>query len=149
MQKGPTGLKEALKAIKAKCIRINAPFPEFIVVDDAVASDKGIHEVFPLAVVVQDLKHLINRLVKELRKSSPAYGSACEMLHGALTGGQTTVLSRTGTMHKIPAELPTAEILVEQLDKCIRDISRLDPQIFTPDFEDAVRKQKNVINKVC
>jgi hypothetical protein len=149
MQKGPTGVKEGLKAIKAKCDRLGAPYPEYIVVDDAVASEKGIHEVFPLAIVVQDLKHLINRLVKEMRKSSPAYGGACEMLHGALSGGQTTVLSRTGSLHKIPAELPTAEILVAQLDKCIRDIRRLDREIFTPDFEDAVRKQKNVIEKVC
>jgi hypothetical protein len=57
---------EALKAIKAKCIRDQRLFR--ITVVDAVPLIKVSMYVPTFAVVVQDLKHLINRLVKELRK---------------------------------------------------------------------------------
>ena len=71
-------MKEALLKIKEKCIRLGTPFPEWICVDNVRNDENTVHEVFPLCKVVQDVKHLINRVVENLSKKSEVYAIAAK-----------------------------------------------------------------------
>ena len=57
--KGPTDLKDALLQIRERCDRLGSPYPSYVCVDDCCQSEQAVKSVFPLAKVVQDIKHLI------------------------------------------------------------------------------------------
>lgn len=146
--KGPTDLKDGLLAIKAKCDRLLTAYPTHFSVDDCCQSAPTIKSVFPDAIVLQDAKHLINRMVGQLSKSSHAYGAACTMLHGAIMGGKIYVRSRNGENREIDGPLPDPETMIKQLDNCIRHCKALDPDLFKAEFAATVETQKGHIRKV-
>jgi hypothetical protein len=104
--------------------------------------------VFPEAIVIQDIKHLINRMVGQLNKSSPSYGAACTMFHGAITGGKIFVKSRNGKIYEIDGPLPDPETMIKKLEQCIENCKRLDSTMFKADFAATVETQKGHIRKV-
>ena len=104
--------------------------------------------MFPDAIVTQDLKHLINRLVTELKKTSQSYGVACAMLHSAFTSNSIWVRSRNGNAYEVPGRLPDPETMIRQLDTCIASLKTLDADMFKAGFDAAVILQKVHIAQV-
>ena len=149
--KGPTDLEDALLKIKAKCDRLGTAYPTYVCVDDCCQCERTIHKVFPLAKVGQDIKHLINRMVGQLNKTSEAYGIACQELHNAITGGKMWVRSRTGKLCEIDAPLPAPATMLAQLDRCIANLRQVDVNhnLFKADFDKTVTTQKDHIRKGC
>jgi len=78
-------LKDILNELKERCNNKKWPFPKYFYVDNADQVQKCIKSIFPDAAVLQDLKHLINRLVECLSKGSKSYTSFSMELHSAFT----------------------------------------------------------------
>jgi hypothetical protein len=135
-------------AIKAKCDRLGTAYPTYFSVDDCCQSAPTIKSVFKDAIVLQDAKHLINRMVGQLSKSSPSYGAACAMFHGAIMGGKIYVRSRNGDNREIDGPLPDPDTMIKQLDNCIKQCKDLDPEMFKAEFAATVETQKGHILKV-
>ena len=116
---------------------------------DNVRSDHNIiHEVFPGADVIQDVKHMINRIVETMSKKSEVYGAACEKLHEKVVGSKINVRSRTGKVHEIPGRLPDAADMVKGLEHFETEYKALDPSLFLDGYTEAVANQKALILEV-
>ena len=58
-----------------------------------------------------DIKHIVNRMVENLRKSSPLYRELSKALHGAVVGKEEIVVrSRSGEAYKLNSPLKSAII---------------------------------------
>jgi hypothetical protein len=68
---------------------MRVPFPMMFFVDNAASLEKIIKSVFSEARVLQDVKHLVNRLIEKMSKNSDAYYAISQELHGAFTGEYT------------------------------------------------------------
>ena len=108
-----------------------------------------INEVFPDAVVLQDVKHLVNRLVEKLSKKSDAYGAACKSLHHVICGGTTTVRSRTNELCKIDAKLLEPDIILRNLNNWVNEYKLVAPDLFLAEFEQELKNQKRHIEIGC
>jgi hypothetical protein len=115
---GKDEVKDMLFRLKRKCDDRGAPYPTWFCVDDVRAQEKTIKDVFPNADVVQDVKHLVNRLVEQLCKSHPLYGRICEKIHGAVGGdGKQSVIDRNGQSREVSRMLRQPQDMINKLNQ--------------------------------
>jgi hypothetical protein len=150
--KGTTGkdMQVGFKAIKAKCDRLNVAHPTTCCVDDCCAQRNIIQDVFPKMLVVQDLKHLVNRMINNVSVTHVLYGDFCKKLHGALVGDNITVQTRNGAFVEIAGRLLPKE---EQESKLVELVSHYKSisggKLFLGGFDDALDNQLEHIRKGC
>jgi hypothetical protein len=115
---GRDEVSKMLVGLKQRCDDRGAPYPSWFCVDDVRAQEKTIKDVFPNAIVVQDVKHLINRLIEQLCKTHSLYGRICEKLHGAVGGdGKQSVVDRNGKTREVPRMLRKSEDMIKKLNE--------------------------------
>jgi hypothetical protein len=146
---GANDVKVGLKEIKSKCDDLQSSYPSFVTVDDCCADRLTIQAIFPGAVVLQDLKHIIARLVKQMSVKSPLYGDACKKLHGIFVGRDMTVRSRSGEFVTVAGRLLDPATQEKNLDEWITMYTALDSTLFLEGFDNAVTNQKEHIKKGC
>lgn len=146
---GGTDIKVGLKQIKKKCENLRSSHPSFVTVDDCCSDRATIQAIFPGAVVLQDLKHLIGRLVKQLSVRSLLYGDACKKLHGIFVGRDMTVKSRSGEFVSVAGRLLDPATQEKNLDEWITQYKGLDSSLFLEGFDNAATNQKDHIRKGC
>jgi hypothetical protein len=136
-------LERELRAIKRKCDEQNSAYPTFFICDDAKSWEKTIKKVFRDAIVLQDLKHLINRCVEVIGASKPGAASFSKDFHKAFTtDNEIVVTSRTGSKHKIKAPLDPPETIIERAEKVIRNYRENYPTLLSAEFQAVWDNQK-------
>lgn len=96
-----------------------------------------INSVFPApvtntngTVVLQDIKHLINRLLEECSKQSSLYARWSIELHGVFTnyGHKINVVSRNGNIYTVSAPLESGNVIWNRLNQSIENFKNTDSQ---------------------
>jgi len=143
-----TTLIEQLKALKARCDRLQVAYPNYFTCDDAKAWEKTIHSVFPDAIILQDIKHLINRLIELVGVTAEGVSQFSIDLHAAFTGTiEVPVRSRTTKVHMIAAPLDEPKTIIDRCENLIKRYRAIYPSIFSPSFDHAWMTQKPQIEK--
>ena len=103
--------------------------------------------MFPDCEVLQDIKHLINRIVEKLSKRSDAYGAACKALHEVVGGGaaKMSVRSRNGNLYQIERQLADPATMERKLDEWLAEYRALDQEMFLPGFDEVLNGQRKHI----
>lgn len=83
-------IRPLLLELKNRCITLEMPeedWPEYFFVDNATDGIQNLfREFFPRAQALQDMKHIINRLLELCKKSSSSYVDFSRKLHGSFSG---------------------------------------------------------------
>jgi len=104
---------------------------KYIVVDNCCHSRGSIHQVFSekddngsfITMIVQDVKHLINRPLEEVMKTHKLYASFVADLHGAVTNGgrKIKVISRNGEWSNVEAPLDSGQVIWDRLVSVVEE----------------------------
>jgi hypothetical protein len=141
-------LSGQLQALKERCDRLAVPYPQFFTCDDAKAWEKTIHKVFPDAKVLQDIKHLINRMIEVIGVSVDGSAQFSIDMHTAFTGtNMIPVRSRTGKVHMVEAPLDDGKTIINRCKKLIADYRNVYPTMFSASFDSVWETQKPQIEK--
>ena len=114
----------------------------FFICDDAKSWAKTVKKVFDHAIMIQDLKHLINRCIEVVgttKDGAPEFASA---FHNAFTTeDEMPVISRTGSVHKVKVPLDSPERIIERVESVIRNYQRVYPNLISDEFLNVWRNQ--------
>jgi hypothetical protein len=137
-----------LQSLKERCDRLAVPYPQYFTCDDAKAWEKTIHKVFPDAEVLQDIKHLINRMIEVIGVSVDGSAQFSIDLHTAFTGtNKIPVRSRTGKVHMVEAPLDHGKTIIERCETLIAQYRSVYPTMFSASFDSTWDTQKPQIEK--
>lgn len=155
---------EQIKEYIKYCEQYNLPLPKFAATDDCCGtrglfeSAFGNHSI----TVCQDIKHLINRLIEKMAKSSDLYDLVTTNLHGAFTKDKSPVRFTDGSFDNIPSILPHANVIIERIEKIIEEANnctihseynnnsgRNGGKLFLDGFDSVWKNQKEHIRKGC
>lgn len=144
-------IKDQLRIIKRRSERLQVAYSKIVCVDDAAAWDVTIRSVFPDIRVMQDIKHLINRIVETVGTYKEGAAAFSMKLHEAFTTkNKVMVRSRNGAMRdNVPAPLdPPAEI-IRRIDAVVANVKECFPALFAGnrEFEKVLATQKENITK--
>jgi len=109
-----------LRDLKNQCDDLSCPYPKYFVVDDCCSSRKLINEVFPDAIVCQDIKHLNNRLIEETVKSHNGYSKFAESLALAVMGAETSPFTgKDGKPYLVKRPLDSGEEIWNRVSRLV------------------------------
>ena len=135
-----------LKKIKDRCERLGVPYPQFFTCDNVHAWEVTIKSVFPDAIVLQDLKHLINRCIEAVGTGKEGAAEFSVSFHGAFTAKKNFVVkSRTGVQHYIDAPLPSGQFILEAAEGVVQNFKANYPNLLTANFDTVWETQKKII----
>lgn len=101
-------VERQLKDLKKRCADTGQKYPSYVCTDDCCATRPLVHRIFteePKPKVVQDVRHLIERLLRECCTESKLYGPFKEELTAAIMGPKVTVFNRTNEPCGVPSRL--------------------------------------------
>jgi hypothetical protein len=140
-------VKTILTAMKVRCDRLNCPYPLYITCDNAKAWEKTIHDIFPGATVLQDVKHLINRIIEKTKKANRFYSVFGEEIHKCFFENDVTVVSRNKKVYKVKGKFKPPNEIIRCMQNIIEDYrAKSEGDLFLEGFDETANTQKEIIN---
>ena len=147
-------MEKCLNSLKDRCDKLRTPYPNYFYVDNVQTWENTVKSVFGDDVsVLQDIKHLINRILECASKQHDLYGQLNKDLHGAFTigDGQMPKQTRSGKTLYSKAPLRSPEMICQELERIVNYYKKEDKNfsipLFNKDFDKTFENQKENIMK--
>jgi len=137
-----------------KCANKELIMPKYVTVDDCCTMRDSIEKTFAAfdqtVVVLQDVKHLINRLIEQLLKTHKEYTSCCSEIHRAIVGSKQPFQSSNGKSIMYPSKLDNGDVIIRRVNGVIAHFYKEGwGGVFKTEFSAAWVRQQVHFTKGC